>query len=292
MLQVGPASADEFHSSPYCWDEARTYASEELARIDVAIAQIDIDKGIEGTLSPNGAYEFDITGQSNGAHPEWRPRLLVFNERPYLLEIQFPSTKTISDAEWINENLIFVRLWRGRIAGSDFIIDVEKEAIVYQQPIRQGEIAFEQYKQCSEEEWKDEEHCRCFDEAESNEKSIAEVYTLFTWIPGWEQLKGLERSRADTSPGAWSAALVAGEFETAVEETEITKFQIKLADLPKHMQLLPPGTRVIWHVGWWTSQDGKPEGSMFPVPNQSEKEKVEEAAKKARLYLEYGQGEV
>ena len=95
--------------------------------------------------------------------PEWYPRLLIFNERPYLLEIQFPDTDAISEAEWVNENLIYVRLWWGRVVGSDFIVDVEKEAIVYQQPFRYGAIAFQQFKQCSEDEWKNEEQCRCFD---------------------------------------------------------------------------------------------------------------------------------
>lgn len=120
------------------------------------VEHLDINEGIEGTLSPNGAFKFDITGRSNDADPEWYPRLQIFNERPYLLEIQFPNTKAISGAEWINENLVFVRLWWGRVAGSDFIVDVEKETIVYQQPIRYGAIAFQQYKQCSEDDWKDE----------------------------------------------------------------------------------------------------------------------------------------
>ncbi len=156
-----PASEEEFHTSPFCWEKIRIYASGSTKRVQVSIEKIDPVVAFTGTVSPNGAYLFDITGRVNDSDRDWMPHLTIFNERPYLLEFQFPSTKSISKAEWITENLILVRLWWGRAAGSDFIVDVEKEEIIYQQPIRWGDSAFEQYKQCAEEESKDELQCQC-----------------------------------------------------------------------------------------------------------------------------------
>ncbi|MDJ0918040.1 MAG: hypothetical protein QNJ05_09765 [Woeseiaceae bacterium] len=153
--------AQEFHTSPNCWETTRIYASGKMTRVQVSVEKIDPTAAFEGTISPNGAYSFDITGRAKDSDPDWFPRLIIFNERPYLLEIRFPNTKTISKAEWINENLIAVRLWWGRVAGSDFIVDAEKEEIIYQQPIRWGDSAFQHFKQCNHEQWKGEAHCQC-----------------------------------------------------------------------------------------------------------------------------------
>ena len=163
LLLSAKIDAQEYHTSPYCWDSARIYASGETERVQVSVVKLESASVIDGTLSPNGAYRFEITGRGKESDPDWYPRLIIFNERAYLLEVRFPNTKSISEAEWINENLIFVRLWWGQIAGSDFIFDAEKEAVVYQQPIRWGEIAFRQYQQCAADDWKHEEQCQCLD---------------------------------------------------------------------------------------------------------------------------------
>ncbi len=163
FLIAATVHGQEFHTSPHCWDKIRTYASGTTDRIQVSVTKIERATELDGTPSPNGAYQFDITGRATDADPEWYPRLIIFNERPYLLEVRFPNTRAISEAEWINENLIYVRLWWGRVAGSDFIVDVEREKVVYQQPIRWGDSAIQQYEQCAVDDWKDEEQCRCFE---------------------------------------------------------------------------------------------------------------------------------
>ena len=122
MVVTSLGAAQEFHTSPYCWGEVRTYASGEADPVELAVARIESDRKVEGTPSPNGAYSFDITGRTAESDPGQYPQLVIYNERPYLLEIRFPSTKSISKAEWINENLVFVRIWWGRVAGSDIIV--------------------------------------------------------------------------------------------------------------------------------------------------------------------------
>jgi len=54
-LFVEPVTADEFHTSPYCWAEARIYVSGETDRLDVSIGRIESGAAIEATLSPSGA---------------------------------------------------------------------------------------------------------------------------------------------------------------------------------------------------------------------------------------------
>lgn len=119
-----------------------------------------------------------------------------------------------------------------------------------------------------------------------------ETYTLFTWIPGWEQKSALERSQSNTGIEAWQAALTPGTYEVAVEPSEITAQQIKLTDIPAHLERLPDGTKVIWHVGWWHNEDGNPVASIFAVPSNEHKLVIEEAARKAKIILEYAKGEV
>jgi hypothetical protein len=161
LLLLVSVDAQEFHTSPYCWNGARTYASGELERVEVAVDHIEATEAVKGSESPNGAYRFVVTGRPQESDPDWYPRLIIFNERPYFLQVKFPKTKSISKAEWINENLIYVRLWWGQVAGTDIIVDVERETVVYQQPIRYGEIAFQQYKQCAADNLEDEAQCEC-----------------------------------------------------------------------------------------------------------------------------------
>lgn len=42
--------------------------------------------------------------------------------------------------KWLNEKLIFGRVWWGRIYSTDFILDVEKEQFIYKQMAHYGEM--------------------------------------------------------------------------------------------------------------------------------------------------------
>jgi len=47
-------------------------------------------------------------------------------------------------ARWISEKLIFIRVWWGRIVGSDLIFDVEKREFVYREMIHDGTHLYRQ----------------------------------------------------------------------------------------------------------------------------------------------------
>lgn len=160
LLPVSRIDADEFHTSPYCWDEARIVAYGVSQEGDVTLTRSGEALDVDGTPSPNGGYRFHVFERGDEASA-WYPRVGIDIERPYLLVLEFRATDAISEAEWINEQLIYLRLWWGRIAGSDFIVDVEKERIVYQQPFIYGGLAFQQFQQCSDPEFSGQANCQC-----------------------------------------------------------------------------------------------------------------------------------
>ncbi len=45
-----------------------------------------------------------------------------------------------ASVQWLNEKLLFGRVWWGRIYSTDFILDVEKEQFIYKQMAHYGEL--------------------------------------------------------------------------------------------------------------------------------------------------------
>ncbi len=48
---------------------------------------------------------------------------------------------------WINEKLLYMQVWWGRILGSYLIFDVEKERTVVREMVNDGHIPFQQFQQ-------------------------------------------------------------------------------------------------------------------------------------------------
>jgi hypothetical protein len=46
----------------------------------------------------------------------------------------------------VNENLVFLRVWWGRLRGTDLIFNVESEAFVYDQTVEDGTQAYMQFQ--------------------------------------------------------------------------------------------------------------------------------------------------
>jgi len=45
-----------------------------------------------------------------------------------------------SSVQWLNEKLLFSRVWWGRIYSTDFILNVEKEQFIYREMAHYGEM--------------------------------------------------------------------------------------------------------------------------------------------------------
>ncbi len=54
------------------------------------------------------------------------------------------------EARWINEKLLFIRVYWGRIVGSDYIFDVELGSFVHKEMVYDGTLLFQQTNQSKE----------------------------------------------------------------------------------------------------------------------------------------------
>jgi hypothetical protein len=62
------------------------------------------------------------------------------------LKAEFRDHGNTFGAQWINENLIWIQVWWGRVASSDLILDVSKKQFIYNQLANYVEVTF-----CKEE---------------------------------------------------------------------------------------------------------------------------------------------
>lgn len=154
-----------FHTSPACWTEPRIHSEMRENDVVLTIQHIDGNMPHESVPSPNHVYSFFLKEEAIPKNGMSRVEITIYNERPYLLHITLPSVRGIGQPQWINEQLFSVRVWWGRIAGTDYIIDVEREEVVNQQAFRYGAIAFQQFKQCATPVWSESAACKCYPEA-------------------------------------------------------------------------------------------------------------------------------
>jgi hypothetical protein len=125
----------------------RPVGAEYTPRIAVGRDLRSVPEG-ERQFSPNKAYYYVAQCADTSTPSPWDSLISVFNERPGYLQIVFTDHSQYNlSLEWINEKLIFLRVWWGRVLGTDVILDVERETIVYQEMVHGGTIPFQQYKQ-------------------------------------------------------------------------------------------------------------------------------------------------
>ena len=129
---------------PDCWTEERIIHSGDFNDVwqgNTAFKKIPGAKLKAGVYSPNKAYYFVAeNGRPNGA-------VTIFTEKPYLIRIEFSELFGLSDVKWINEKLLFMRPWWGRIAATDLIYDVEAERVIHSEGVTDAYLAFQQFRE-------------------------------------------------------------------------------------------------------------------------------------------------
>ncbi|MBE7541987.1 MAG: hypothetical protein M9913_23155 [Bryobacteraceae bacterium] len=154
LVAAGMAQTD-FHTPPDQWKAPRlfhlgveTSPDNSVYRSRPVIGHVlrPLD-GAPRVLSPNKAYWFSVSPAGcpdAGATPA--RTIHVFTERPAILELTLGKAdcRYETSAKWVNEKIIFVRVWWGRLAGSDLLVDVETEKILYHEIVQDGAIAFQQ----------------------------------------------------------------------------------------------------------------------------------------------------
>lgn len=97
--------------------------------------------------SPQGTRWFVNLGPDYTKPGPWNTTLIIANRadgKPFLTASFLAHGNTFS-ARWLNEKLIFVQVWWGRIESSDLILDVEKGAFTYDEMANYAQVTF-----CSE----------------------------------------------------------------------------------------------------------------------------------------------
>jgi hypothetical protein len=143
---------ESYHTRPDRWKEPRIFHT--------AITDVEFDDKIwlnhygfpvdvgEKKLSPNGGYWFalEMKVDENLEADTW---LWVYNERDYLIGIRVLQTdrRYRARANWINEKLLYLQWWWGRVLGGYLILDVESERILQKEFVHAGETAFVQFQE-------------------------------------------------------------------------------------------------------------------------------------------------
>lgn len=172
------AGDDAWHTTPDQWRQPRLYHSpfrpEFADRItlgrDIAPPEVGEpevgepevggseprapqDQGSAAQLpgaSPNRAYWYAVEKPVSTQGESSMTIISIFNERPGHLQIILKDDRRYGpDVKWINEKLLFVRAWWGRVLGTDLIVDVERETIIYRETVHDGLIPFQQWKQAA-----------------------------------------------------------------------------------------------------------------------------------------------
>ena len=149
-LVAATASAQQqFHTPPACWTAPRIthgpWSEQPGDRAVVTRERVASADGATWTLGPNGAYRLRKADPDFSAPPPWNTRIVIETEKPEAVVVELKNHgNATAYAVWVNEKLVLVRVWWGRVLGADLLVDVEKAEIVWKETTRGGDAAFEQ----------------------------------------------------------------------------------------------------------------------------------------------------
>jgi len=129
------------------WREPRNFHEEFDATFGDRISIIGKGTSIlseESVLSPNGSHHLEIlelTERTNNTV------IMISTDKTVtiLLKETYPNFPT--RVRWINEKLVFIRVWWGRILGTDLIFDTDRSEFIYKEMVVDGTLLFQQTKQ-------------------------------------------------------------------------------------------------------------------------------------------------
>ena len=146
----------DWHTPPDKWSEPRIFHStfEDRYNERIVITRTEItDETKKHHYSDNKAYWFILQEPDFMKSGPWSTIIKIFNERDYLINIQLVDHNQYGvKAKWINEKLLYIQVWWGRVLGSYLIYDVEKERVIIKEMLHDGNIPFQQYQQVRDKE--------------------------------------------------------------------------------------------------------------------------------------------
>ena len=149
----------EGHTRPDKWEKARVFHtpivqdSRHWHRIKerISISRIElVQDSQQKVFSPHAVYWY-FTNEDLPEPRQYKSTFAInlFNERDYLVQLSFRDINKnyVKKVNWINEKLLYIQIWWGRVLGTYLIFDVEKEKIVYKEMVHDGGIPFLQWQQ-------------------------------------------------------------------------------------------------------------------------------------------------
>lgn len=156
LLGLHTLSLRAWHTAPDQWKEPRIFHSEfddhfkERIRISpIEMGRYPTIRGADKMVSPNKAYWYVVHSPDTMKAGPWSTEIIVYNERPYLNKIELidHAAQYLTKTRWINEKLLYVEFWWGRVLGTYFIYDVEKEKIIIREMVNEGTVPYQQWRQ-------------------------------------------------------------------------------------------------------------------------------------------------
>jgi hypothetical protein len=164
LLLVSAAASsqgDSYHTSPARWSEPRSFQTSFEPKYEERLV---LDHGIDANaeplvFSPNRSYwlaggrenewKLDPSGEIRSGTESPEASLFIHTERDSLLVVRihdrYPNYYV--SARWVSEKLVFIRVFWGRVLGTDAIIDVERGEFVYREMVNDGVNPFLQFTQ-------------------------------------------------------------------------------------------------------------------------------------------------
>ena len=94
--------------------------------------------------STNEAYWFELEPLNEKTNEQ---RISVSADGSATISLKDTYTNFPTKAHWMDEKLIFIRVYWGRIVGTDLIFDVEKKEFIYREMVYDGTILYRQTRQ-------------------------------------------------------------------------------------------------------------------------------------------------
>lgn len=133
------------------WDTSRLY---HAPFDDKFINNIIITKSswpsklLQHKYSKNKAYWYGVIGPDTTKNGPWSTKIFINNERKKPIQIDLAGHNNYPvKINWINEKLLYIQVWWGRIIGTDLIYDVEREITVSKEMIKDGRYLFYQHQE-------------------------------------------------------------------------------------------------------------------------------------------------
>ena len=91
--------------------------------------------------SPHGTRWLSRSSPDYTKNGPWSTTILVSDHRGSFLKLTFPDHGSGGvQSDWLNEKLLFLRVWLGRIVSLDLIVDVEKSSLFYSEEANYNEL--------------------------------------------------------------------------------------------------------------------------------------------------------